>query len=124
MYRIAASVLLAIVSLGPILGSTAWAQSYGKAERRDPLAMPKSSPEGFEEPPLDEAIKGTPGLAAEIPPDLAPDLSVESLHTVQPGETLFRIGRKYHVSVENLRKWNNLLSDTIEVGQKLIIAQP
>lgn len=95
-----------------------------KAERRDPLAMPKSSPEGFEEPPLDEAIKGTPGLAAEIPPDLAPGLSVESLHTVQPGETLFRIGRKYHVSVENLRKWNNLLSDTIEVGQKLIIAQP
>ena len=51
-------------------------------------------------------------------------LSPETLHTVQPGETLFRIGRKYHVSVEKLRKWNNLLDDTIEVGQKLIIAQP
>jgi LysM repeat protein len=69
-------------------------------------------------------MKSAPGIATDIPPDLAADLSAESVHTVQPGETLFRISRKYHVSVDKLRKWNNLLSDTIEVGQKLIIAQP
>jgi LysM repeat protein len=45
-------------------------------------------------------------------------------HTVRPGETLYRIGQKYHVSVEKIRKWNNLAKDTIEVGQKLIVSQP
>ena len=39
MYRIAAFVLFAVVSVGPLLGSTAWAQSYGKAERRDPIFL-------------------------------------------------------------------------------------
>ena len=39
MYRITAFVLFAVVSLGPLLGSTAWAQSYGKAERRDPIFL-------------------------------------------------------------------------------------
>ena len=39
MYRIAALILLAVVSLAPALGSTAWAQSYGKAERRDPIFL-------------------------------------------------------------------------------------
>ena len=39
MVRIAALLLLAAVSLVPVLGSTAWAQSYGKAERRDPIFL-------------------------------------------------------------------------------------
>jgi LysM repeat protein len=95
-----------------------------KAERPEPLSMPKSSLEPLQEPPLENAMKGAPGMATDIAPDLPTDLSAEAVHTVQPGETLFRISRKYHVSVEKLRKWNNLLSDTIEVGQKLIIAQP
>ncbi|WP_447597879.1 LysM peptidoglycan-binding domain-containing protein [Nitrospira sp. Nam80] len=95
-----------------------------KAERAEPLSAPKSSLEAFEEPTFGNSMKSAPGIATDIPPDLAADLSAESVHTVQPGETLFRISRKYHVSVDKLRKWNNLLSDTIEVGQKLIIAQP
>lgn len=45
-------------------------------------------------------------------------------HTVRAGETLYRIGQKYHVGVDKLRKWNNLTKDTIEVGQKLIVSQP
>jgi LysM repeat protein len=95
-----------------------------KAERAEPLSAPKSSLEAFEEPTFGNSMKSAPGIATDIPPDLAADLLAESVHTVQPGETLFRISRKYHVSVDKLRKWNNLLSDTIEVGQKLIIAQP
>lgn len=45
-------------------------------------------------------------------------------HTVKAGETLYRIGLKYHVSLDKLRKWNNLSKDQIEVGQKLIVSQP
>jgi hypothetical protein len=98
-----------------------------KKERADPLDIPKSPVDSFEDRLGMVAEERGPG-AAEMAPDMAPDmpgtLSPETLHTVQPGETLFRIARKYHVSVEKLKKWNNLLDDMIEVGQKLIVAEP
>ncbi|HET8580105.1 MAG TPA: LysM peptidoglycan-binding domain-containing protein, partial [Nitrospiraceae bacterium] len=42
-------------------------------------------------------------------------------HQVKPGETVFRLARKYGVQLEQVRKWNNLQDDLIEVGQKLIV---
>ncbi|MCW5908621.1 MAG: transglycosylase SLT domain-containing protein [Chitinophagales bacterium] len=42
-------------------------------------------------------------------------------HKVKESETLSRIGAKYKVSVESIKKWNNLRSSTISVGQKLKI---
>lgn len=45
-------------------------------------------------------------------------------HTVRPGETLYRIGQKYHVGLDQLRKWNNMTNNTVVVGQKLIVSQP
>jgi murein DD-endopeptidase MepM/ murein hydrolase activator NlpD len=95
-----------------------------KKRERPELDMPKSAPDAFSDRPgAMAAEKGGPDVG-DVANDLPATLPEESLHTVQPGETLFRIGRKYHVSVDKLRKWNNLLDDTIEVGQKLIIAQP
>lgn len=44
-------------------------------------------------------------------------------HVVKSGETLYRISRKYGVSVAKVKKWNNLEDNTIEVGQKLIVGQ-
>jgi hypothetical protein len=46
-----------------------------------------------------------------------------TIHVVKPGETLYRIGRRYGVKLETLRKWNKLPDDIIEVGQKLIVGQ-
>jgi hypothetical protein len=46
-----------------------------------------------------------------------------TVHVVKPGETLYRISRKYGISVEKVRKWNKLPDDIIEVGQKLIVGQ-
>jgi LysM repeat protein len=42
-------------------------------------------------------------------------------HTVQKGETLFGIGKKYGIRVDAIQFINALQSDSIEVGQKLII---
>jgi LysM repeat protein len=42
---------------------------------------------------------------------------------VKPGETLYRISRKYGITVEKVRKLNKLPDDIIEVGQKLIVGQ-
>lgn len=45
-------------------------------------------------------------------------------HTVRAGDTLYRIGQKYHVGLEQLRKWNNMTNNTVVVGQKLVVSQP
>ena len=42
-------------------------------------------------------------------------------HTVKQGETLSSISRKYGCTVNDLKKWNNLKSNTVKVGQKLKI---
>ncbi len=44
-----------------------------------------------------------------------------SIHVVRSGETLGHIARKYHTSVSNLKKWNNLRGTTIYSRQKLIV---
>lgn len=42
-------------------------------------------------------------------------------HTVKKGETLSSIARKYGCTVNDLKKWNNLKSTKVKVGQKLKI---
>lgn len=44
-----------------------------------------------------------------------------NIHVVEKGETMFSICRKYGISITQLREWNNLKNDSINIGQKLII---
>lgn len=46
---------------------------------------------------------------------------VRIVHKVQNGEYLGKIASKYRVSAGQIKKWNNLRSDSIRVGQRLII---
>ncbi len=43
------------------------------------------------------------------------------IHTVQAGEGLFKVARLYGVSAGEIRTWNNLTSDNLNVGQKITI---
>lgn len=43
------------------------------------------------------------------------------VHTVQPGETLYSLAKKYNVSVSDLMKWNNL---DLKVGQEVLVELP
>lgn len=44
-------------------------------------------------------------------------------HTVQKGETLYRISKKYGISAEKIRKLNNLSKgQPIRIGQKLLVS--
>ncbi len=45
------------------------------------------------------------------------------IHEVKPKEGLYSISKKYSVSVKDLKEWNNLQSDDLQVGQKLIISK-
>jgi LysM repeat protein len=52
-----------------------------------------------------------------------PKVAAPKTHTVQAGETLFGISRNYGLTVEQLRSLNRLSdSDTIQPGQKLVVA--
>lgn len=108
-----------------------------------PSKAKKAAPKKDFAAAVDEALK------AEVPTDLSLEPAKESAkdllghaetalesagaaaaslggttHTVRPGETLYRIGQKYHVGLDQLRKWNNMTNNTVVVGQKLIVSQP
>jgi len=40
-------------------------------------------------------------------------------HTVNPGETLFNISKKYNVEIQDLMKWNDKSTTNITVGEKI-----
>lgn len=47
----------------------------------------------------------------------------EVSHIIQRGETLSAIARKYNVSVDQIKQWNNLKSDMIHEGDRLRIVK-
>ena len=82
--------------------------------------------------PTSDAVKLSPsalGIAPEVPAVPGPTESLlgslrsPTVHVVKPGETLYRISRRYGVTVDKVRKWNKLPDDIIEVGQRLIVGQ-
>ncbi len=48
----------------------------------------------------------------------------QKIHTVKSGENLSVIAKKYKCTVTNLKDWNNLKSNTLQVGQKLKVYPP
>jgi LysM repeat protein len=45
------------------------------------------------------------------------------VHEVQPKEGLYSLAKKYNISIEEIKEWNQLTSNEIKVGQQLIIAK-
>jgi len=45
-------------------------------------------------------------------------------HTVKSGEFPGKIAEKYHIRLSDLKKWNNLRSNMLRIGQKLIVYVP
>ncbi|WP_420387798.1 LysM peptidoglycan-binding domain-containing protein [Roseivirga sp.] len=59
---------------------------------------------------------------------LSPDAEITSetrelTHKVKAGETLFSIARRYEVQVSDIKTWNSLSSNAIDLGQNLVIKQ-
>ena len=62
--------------------------------------------------------KGREIVRAE--PNAAPAKKNE-VHIVKAGDTLYSISKQYSVSVDDLKRWNYIYSNTISVGQKLTV---
>ncbi|WP_066258948.1 3D domain-containing protein [Neobacillus drentensis] len=51
-------------------------------------------------------------------------LAASNTYKVKSGDSLYRIAKTYKISVNTLKKWNNLKSDTIHPNQNLKITSP
>lgn len=59
----------------------------------------------------------------EINPEILNNLPGIAVYVVQPGDSLWKIGKKYYVSVDSIKAMNNLTSDEIRPGDKLLIVK-
>ncbi|HZH49521.1 MAG TPA: LysM peptidoglycan-binding domain-containing protein [Nitrospira sp.] len=98
--------------------------------RKAPPAPPVVNAPAPEATPSISELLGTASTSQTDAPtgSASGDLQMDTkgspnIHVVKPGETLYRISRRYGVKVDILRKWNKLPDDIIEVGQKLIVGQ-
>jgi LysM repeat protein len=64
---------------------------------------------------IDSSKPSTPG----VPPAID-----ESLYTVKKGDVLVRIARRFKISVAQLKEFNDLQSDFLQIGQQLRIPNP
>lgn len=83
-----------------------------------PVAPPPPAPPA---PPAtdikDEPVKADEGFGEEEEAIPAPPSTV--FHTVAKGDTLYNISRRYNTTVDELKRLNNLASNTINIGQRL-----
>ncbi|MBE50007.1 MAG: hypothetical protein CMB92_04595 [Flammeovirgaceae bacterium] len=49
------------------------------------------------------------------------ELNDTIVHNVGKGETLFSISKKYNLSIDDLKNWNNLRNNNLSVNQKIIV---
>ncbi|WP_347157814.1 LysM peptidoglycan-binding domain-containing protein [Pontibacter chitinilyticus] len=66
----------------------------------------------------------TPVQEETVKTRTAPDKSGNGTHTVTAGETLYQISKKYTVSIDELRRWNNLSDNNLHPGQELQVEAP
>ncbi len=92
----------------PAAGEKLFLRDY--AAQRPALAIPN------------DRLNGANIAATESPKrDLVESRTNMVRHIVQSRETLFSISKKYEVKTDQIREWNNLVSEDIRIGQELII---
>ena len=53
-------------------------------------------------------------------PNMVPTMS-DQIYVVKNGDTLYSIGRRYNISVDELKRINNLTNNQLSVGQQLYL---
>jgi membrane-bound lytic murein transglycosylase D len=74
-------------------------------------------------PAKNSSPAATPALLASAPATKRDSLT-QKTYTVKPGDNLLQIAKKYDVTVDQLRKWNNISGSNIMARQKLVVWQP
>ena len=67
--------------------------------------------------------KATPAAPAASNRTYTVNDAGNKLHTVEPKQTLYSISRQHNVSVDDIKRWNNLKDNNISVGNELIVGK-
>lgn len=70
---------------------------------------------------LNNLTHGNISAGQQIIIKTSPNSTSTEFYTVQPGETLFSIAKKFGVNINKLREMNNLYNQSISPGQRIII---
>ncbi len=66
----------------------------------------------------------SPPNTSKVPASEKAKAVKRDFHLVRQGETLYRISRRYGVSMSEITAWNNLQDNSLSVGQKLWVSAP
>lgn len=95
----------------------------------DQLTLPGCVPGGQNPPPAEGDAMGTgsddSGIIGDVGVGGVPGAGTQTVHVVQPGETLLVIARRYGVTIADIVAANNLADpNRLAVNQELIIPAP
>lgn len=98
------------------------AQSNTQPKQQQAPRKQEPAPQAAQAPaPKPEAREPAPKPEPREPDPKPQTASKPILHEVQSGETLYRISRMYGVTVDDLRRLNNITGDRINPGQMLTV---
>jgi membrane-bound lytic murein transglycosylase D len=70
-----------------------------------------------------ESVQGVEALAIPLAPVAAPSTHM-TLYTARRGDTLVTIADRFGVSLNELRRWNNITGIKVEPGRRLHVGEP
>ena len=69
-----------------------------------------------------DSAKAVAVVSTDVIPEQTSTFVKKSLiHTVLAKEGLYSISKKYNVTIQQLKEWNNLQSDALRTGQQLFV---
>jgi len=80
----------------------------------------KETPSAEATTPVAEA-PAQPVMMPEVAPSSAPAEAAPNRHTVEKGDTLYSLAKKYGHTVKELKQWNKLKSNMLKIGQELVV---
>lgn len=110
------------VSLSELIAENPGSQSVIKVDQI--IMVPTSKEVKLEEPVVEDFFDKTDGLQDEeekSEQENTDKSTYATYHTVEKGETLFAIARKYNTNVDVIKSLNYLSSDVISEGQRLLV---
>lgn len=87
----------------------------GNIDNTPPYTPPADTAPAYIPPPVSTAA--TP--AGNYVPNYSPVDINAATHTVQRGDTVYNIAKRYQITQDNVMTWNNLSDSTIKIGQVL-----
>jgi LysM repeat protein len=114
-----------VVSAKPATTSKPTTTKPASTATTKPAATASTAKASTTKPPTSNTAVQHAAVKPSVPSASKPmtPASMQVPHVVSKGDTLFNIANRYGLSVDELKKRNNLSADTISIGQKLLVTQ-